>query len=73
MIAMFTNLMFQLAFEAAACEEKEEKLVTDAVKHLTEANTQIKDLHSQFTNKVSGQWLRFNFNIFSNNGEMFFL
>ena len=47
------HCLFKLAYEAAACEEKEEKLVTDAVKHLTEANTQIKDLHSQFTNKVS--------------------
>ena len=44
--------MLQLAQEAYACEEKEEKLVLDAVKHLTEANMQIKDLHSQFYVKV---------------------
>jgi hypothetical protein len=44
--------IFQLAQEAYACEEKEEKLVTDAVKHLTEANYQIKDLYDQFTVKV---------------------
>jgi len=42
----------KLAHEAYACEEKEEKLVKDAVQHLTQANYQIKDLHSQFTNKV---------------------
>jgi ABC-type Fe3+-hydroxamate transport system substrate-binding protein len=45
--------VLQLAQEAYACEEKEEKLVTDAVKHLTEANFQIKDLYDQFTVKVS--------------------
>jgi hypothetical protein len=45
--------IFQLAQEAYACEEKEEKLVTDAVKHLTEANYQIKDLYDQFTVKVT--------------------
>jgi hypothetical protein len=44
--------MFKLAQEAYACEEKEEKLVSDAVKHLTQANYQIKDLHDQFTVKV---------------------
>ena len=44
--------MLQLAHEAVRCEEKEEKLVKDAVQHLTQANTQIKDLHHQFTHKV---------------------
>ena len=39
--------------EAYKCEEKEEKLVKDAVQHLTQANMQIKDLHHQFTHKVS--------------------
>merc|ERR1711971_147343 len=43
---------FTLAQEAYKCEEKEEKLVKDAVQHLTQANYQIKDLHSQFTNKM---------------------
>ena len=43
----------QLAHEATKCEEKEEKLVKDAVQHLTQANIQIKDLHHQFTHKVS--------------------
>jgi len=42
----------KLAHEAYACEEKEEKLVKDAVQHLTQANSQIKDLHHQFTHKV---------------------
>ena len=44
--------ILQLAHEAVKCEEKEEKLVKDAVQHLTQANTQIKDLHHQFTHKV---------------------
>ena len=44
--------ILQLAHEAVRCEEKEEKLVKDAVQHLTQANTQIKDLHHQFTHKV---------------------
>jgi len=42
----------KLAHEAVKCEEKEEKLVKDAVQHLTQANIQIKDLHHQFTHKV---------------------
>ena len=42
-----------MADEAYKCEEKEEKLVKDAVQHLTQANMQIKDLHHQFTHKVS--------------------
>ena len=46
------KFMLQLAHEAVKCEEKEEKLVKDAVQHLTQANTQIKDLHHQFTHKV---------------------
>ena len=33
------------------CEEKEEKLVTDAVKHLTEANVQINYLSTEFNVK----------------------
>ena len=41
-----------MADEAYKCEEKEEKLVKDAVLHLTQANSQIKDLHHQFTHKV---------------------
>jgi hypothetical protein len=52
--------IFQLAQEAYACEEKEEKLVTDAVKHLTEANYQIKDLYDQFTVKVNHEYLMAN-------------
>ena len=44
---------FTLAQEAYKCEEKEEKLVKDAVLHLTQANSQIKDLHHQFTHKVT--------------------
>jgi hypothetical protein len=55
--------IFQLAQEAYACEEKEEKLVTDAVKHLTEANYQIKDLYDQFTVKVSHEYLMANYQI----------
>ena len=47
-----TNTWLQLAHEAVKCEEKEEKLVKDAVQHLTQANSQIKDLHHQFTHKV---------------------
>ena len=35
------------------CEEKEEKLVTDAVKHLTEANVQINSLSRKFTTKTN--------------------
>ena len=46
-------IVLQLAQEAYACEEKEEKLVNDAVKHLTQANYQIKDLHDQFSVKVT--------------------
>ena len=43
----------QMADAAYKCEEKEEKLVKDAVQHLTQANMQIKDLHHQFTHKVT--------------------
>lgn len=39
LILSFDN--FQLAKEAFECEEKEERLVSDAVKHLTEANVQV--------------------------------
>ena len=48
-----------MADEAYKCEEKEEKLVKDAVQHLTQANMQIKDLHHQFTHKVSSSLLLF--------------
>ena len=41
----------ELAKEAEECEAKEEKLVTDAVKHLTEANVQINYLSKKFTTK----------------------
>lgn len=41
----------ELAKEAMECEAKEEKLVTDAVKHLTEANVQINYLSKKFTVK----------------------
>ena len=44
---MFT----ELAKEAFECEAKEEKLVTDAVKHLTEANVQINYLSEEFNVK----------------------
>ena len=41
----------ELAKEAIECEAKEEKLVGDAVKHLTEANVQINHLSKKFTVK----------------------
>ena len=41
----------ELVQEAEECEAKEEKLVTDAVKHLTEANVQINYLSKKFTTK----------------------
>ena len=40
-----------LVQEAEESEAKEEKLVTDAVKHLTEANVQINYLSKKFTTK----------------------
>ena len=43
----------ELANEAKECEEKEEKLVGDAVKHLTEANVQINSLSRKFTTKTN--------------------
>ena len=43
----------ELANEAKECEEKEEKLVTDAVKHLTDANVQINSLSRKFTVKTN--------------------
>lgn len=52
MIIFPTIYFLQLAQDAVKCEEKEEKLVKDAVQHLTQANIQIKDLHHQFTHKV---------------------
>ena len=39
---MSPSIVLQLAKEAYACEEKEERLVSDAVKHLTEANVQVQ-------------------------------
>lgn len=42
----------QLAKEAIEVEEKEEKLVSDAVKHLTEANVQISYLSEEFNVKA---------------------
>ena len=40
--------LFQLAKEAFEVEEKEEKLVHETVKHLTEANVQISYLSEEF-------------------------
>ena len=42
---------FQLAQEAIEVEEKEEKLVSETAKHLTEANVQINFLSDQFYTK----------------------
>ncbi len=42
----------QLAKEAFEVEEKEEKLVSDAVKHLSEANVKINVLTSEFSSKA---------------------
>ena len=42
---------FQLAQEAIEVEEKEEKLVSETAKHLTEANVQINYLSDQFYTK----------------------
>ena len=42
---------FQLAKEAIEVEEKEEKLVSETVKHMTEANLQISYLSEEFTVK----------------------
>ena len=42
---------FQLAKEAFEVEEKEEKLVHETVKHLTEANVQISYLSEEFSVK----------------------
>ncbi len=43
--------IFQLAKEAYEVEEKEEKLVSETVKHLTEANVQISVLSEEFSVK----------------------
>ena len=43
--------LFQLAKEAFEVEEKEEKLVHETVKHLTEANVQISYLSEEFSVK----------------------
>ena len=42
----------ELAKEALECEIKEEKLVTDAVKHLNEANLQINSLSKRIIGKA---------------------
>jgi ferritin-like metal-binding protein YciE len=47
----YFELFFQFAKEAYACEAKEDKLVTNAVKHLTEANVQINQLSEEFNVK----------------------
>lgn len=46
------HLLFQLAKEAIEVEEKEEKLVSEAVKHLSDANVRISHLSEEFTSKV---------------------
>ena len=43
--------IYQLAKEAFEVEEKEEKLVHETVKHLTEANVQISYLSEEFSVK----------------------
>ena len=43
--------LYQLAKEAFEVEEKEEKLVHETVKHLTEANVQISYLSEEFSVK----------------------
>ena len=48
-LVIFLNIMKFIQ----ECEEKEEKLVTDAVKHLTEANVQINSLSRKFTTKTN--------------------
>ena len=48
---MFSFLFCQLAKEAIEVEEKEEKLVSETVKHLSEANVQISYLNEEFTHK----------------------
>ena len=42
----------QLAKEAFACEQKEEKLVSDAVQHLTEANLKLTAMSTEYQTKV---------------------
>ena len=42
----------ELAKEALECEIKEEKLVTDAVKHLNDANLQINSLSKRIIGKA---------------------
>jgi hypothetical protein len=52
---LFPKRALQLAKEAYACEEKEERLVSDAVKHLTEANVQVPQLFLwKFLERVYG-------------------
>ena len=48
---MFSFVSCQLAKEAIEVEEKEEKLVSETVKHLSEANVQISYLNEEFTHK----------------------
>ena len=45
-------LYLQLAKEAIEVEEKEEKLVGDAVRHLAEANVKINVLTEEFSSKA---------------------
>ena len=41
-----------MANEAFACEQKEEKLVSDAVKHLTETNIKLSTMNNDYQVKV---------------------
>ena len=41
-----------MAQEALACEQKEEKLVSDAVKHLTEANLKLSTMNIEYHTKA---------------------
>ena len=41
-----------MANEAFACEQKEEKLVSDAVKHLTDANLKLSTMNNEYQLKV---------------------
>ena len=40
-----------MAKEAFACEQKEEKLVSDAVKHITEANQKLSTMNMEYHTK----------------------
>lgn len=41
-----------MANEAFACEQKEEQLVSDAVKHLTETNIKFSTMNNEYQLKV---------------------